>query len=487
MDRIDDDLMEFALEQAQQHEVSYADIKWLRRSSRSISVKNGNVEQNSQANTEGIGIKILYNGGYGFAATNLLSRDAIIKIAERAFRVARASARTMKRPIVLADEPVHVDTVQTPMQKDPENINIAETISHLVDASKAADLNDDRIKARSAHYNQWKDHMVLWTSEGSRIDQEIVVIGGGVDTLAVEGSETQRRSYPASFRGDFATAGYEYFEQLDLVKHAPKASQEALDLLQAPQCPERNDATVIIRPAQLMLQLHENFHGAELDRALDYEAAFAGTSFLKPHLLNELQFGSELININADATYPGGLGTFFYDHEGVKAQNNPMVKDGKFVGYMSSRETAPLLDLERSSGAARASAYDRMPLIRMTNTILQPGDWSYDEMIAETKNGYIFDTNVSWSIDDLRLSFQFGTEIGWRIEDGEVTGLIKNPSYTGITPQFWNSADAVANKNDFRMFGTPNCGKGEPGQVMYTGHGSSSVRFNNVRIGVVQL
>ena len=480
--------MQFALEQAQQDSgVTYADVKWLRRSARSISVKNGSVEGNSQQNTEGIGIKVLYGGAYGFAATNMVDKEAIAIAAKRALRVAKASATTMKRPIKLADEPVHQDVVATAMQKDPDDIDLAETISILVDATKAADLGDERIKVRNAGYDTWKDHMVLWTSEGSRIDQLIAVVGGSVDTLSVAGSETQRRSYPASFRGDFSTAGYEYFESLDLVGNAPKAAQESLDLLDAPQCPERNDATVIIRPAQLMLQLHENFHGAELDRALDYEAAFAGTSFLKPHLLGELQFGSELISIDADATAKGGLGTFFYDHEGVAAQKTPMVEHGKFVGYMSSRETAPLMGLDRSSGTARASAYDRMPLIRMTNTNLRPGDWDYEEMIEDTKDGYIFDTNVSWSIDDLRLSFQFGTEIGWRVEDGEITGLVKNPSYTGITPQFWNSADAVANEKDFRMYGTPNCGKGEPGQVMYTGHGSSSVRFRDVRIGVVQL
>jgi len=486
---IDPDLMQFALDQAttQDSDIEYADVKWMRRSSRSIGVKNGSVEQNTQQNTEGIGIKILYGGAYGFAATNIMTKDAIGIAAKRALRVAKASATTMRNPIQLAEEPVHVDTVATPMKIDPDDVDLAETIAVLVDASKAADIGDDRIKARSASYDHWKDHMVLWTSEGSRIDQLISVVGGAVDTLSVQGTETQRRSYPASFRGDFSTAGYEYFKDMELVENAPIAAQESVDLLEAEQCPEQNDATVIIRPAQLMLQLHENFHGAELDRALDYEAAFAGTSFLKPHLLGELQFGSELININTDATHPGGLGTFFYDHEGVKAQNQPMVKNGKFVGYMTSRETAPLMGLERSNGTARSSAYDRMPLIRMTNTILQPGDYDYQEMIEETKDGFIFDTNVSWSIDDLRLSFQFGTEIGWRIKDGEITNLVKNPSYTGITPQFWNSADAVADKNDFRMYGTPNCGKGEPGQVMYTGHGSSSVRFRDVRIGVVQL
>ena len=164
-----------------------------------------------------------------------------------------------------------------------------------------------------------------------------------------------------------------------------------------------------------------------------------------------------------------------------------LVDKGTFVGYLSSRETAPLQEWDRSSGTARAMSFDRMPLIRMTNINLEPGDWDYDELIEDTKDAYIMDTNVSWSIDDLRLSFQFGTEIGWRVENGEITGLVKNPSYTGITPKFWNSCSAVCNEKTFKMYGTPNCGKGEPGQAMYTGHGSSPARFENVRIGVVQV
>ncbi len=483
---IDEDIMAYALEKGQSYEVQYVDVKWMSRDSRSLNVKNGDLEGNSQSKSQGIGIKMLVDGGYGFAASNIISRESIDKIANRAFKVARASGRTMKRPITLAEEPVHVDRVQTPIKKDPLSQSLEETISVLVDASKAADLDDTRIKARNAVFSAWTDHMVLWTSEGTRIDQKIYVTGGGVDTLAVQGSNVERRSYPASFRGNFATAGYEYFEELDLVDIAPKATTEALQLLEAPHCPPRNDATVIIKPSQLMLQLHENGHGFEMDRAYDYEAAFAGTSFMKPHLVDELMFGNELITIYGDATHPRGLGTFYYDHEGVQAQKTTLVDEGRLVGYLSSRETAPLKGWGRSSGSARSLNYARMPLIRMTNINLKPGDWSYDEMVEDTKDGYIFDTNVSWSIDDLRLSFQFGMEIGWRVENGEITGLIKKPSYTGITPQFWNSADAVADEKSFQMYGTPNCGKGEPGQVMYTGHGASPTRFRNVRIGVVQ-
>lgn len=483
-DQVDDDLMAYALKQAQIEGVSYADVKWLSRNTQILGVKNANVEQNIQSSSQGIGIKVLVDGGYGFASTNIMRKEEIARAAKRAIRTARASARTMKNPIVLADEPVYEDKVMTPIKKDPFDIPIEDTISLLVDATKAMDTGDTRVKARSGYYSTWKDHMALWTSEGTKIDQTIVVCGGGIDALGVQGTDAQRRSYPGSFRGDLGTAGYEYFEKMELVEHAPNTIDELLGLLKAPKCPSRDDATVIIKPAQLMLQLHENGHGFEMDRAYDWEAAFAGTSFLKPHLMHNLEFGNELVTIFADATHPKGLGTFYYDHEGVKAQKTTLVDKGILSGYLSSRDTAHLQGWERSSGSARASAYDRMPLIRMTNINLEPGDWNYEEMIEDTKDGYIFDTNVSWSIDDLRLSFQFGTEIGWRVENGEITGLVKHPSYTGITPQFWNSVDAIANEKSFKMYGTPNCGKGEPGQAMYTGHGASPTRFRNVRIGV---
>lgn len=478
------DLIEYAYGELEKLKISYGDIKWFNRSFQSLQVKNGQLEINSNGSNKGIGIKILFNGSYGFAATNVLTKDSLQNTVKRALKIAQASSLSVKNPIVLAEEPVYTDTVKTPIKQDPDKVPIDETIDILLEASKQSDIGDSRIKVRSASYDHWKDHMILWTTEGSKIDQEIVVSGGGVNVLAVQGG-AEARGYPGGRRGNLSTAGYEYFKNLDIVGHAKQTAKEATDLLDAPKCPAKNDATIIVLPGQLMLQMHENGHGFEMDRAYDYEAAYAGTSFMKPHLVDSLMFGNELVTIYGDATYPGGLGTFFYDHEGVKAQKTTLVENGKLVGYLSSRETAPLKGWKRSSGTARASAFDRMPLIRMTNINLKPGDWKYDELVEDTQDGYIMDTNISWSIDDLRLSFQFGTEIGWRVEHGEITGLIKKPSYTGITPKFWNSINAICHEKEFKIYGTPNCGKGEPGQTMYTGHGSPPARFEHVRIGVM--
>lgn len=206
-------------------------------------------------------------------------------------------------------------------------------------------------------------------------------------------------------------------------------------------------------------------------------------SFLTTEKLDNFRYGSSIVNIVADATSPGGLGTFGYDDEGVPAGCNYLIKDGILRGYLTSRETAPVINRE-SSGSMRADGWNNLPLIRMTNINLLPGDISYDDLLADTEDGLLLCDNRSWSIDDKRLNFQFGTEIGWEIKGGKIVGIVKNPTYMGITPEFWNSCDAISDKNSWHVWGTPNCGKGQPGQVARVGHGVSYARFRNVKVGV---
>jgi TldD protein len=244
--------------------------------------------------------------------------------------------------------------------------------------------------------------------------------------------------------------------------------------------------TLILDSSQLALQIHESIgHPIELDRILGTEASYAGTSFLKPEMVGHFKYGSEWVNIVADATHPGGLGTFGYDDEGIVSQRVPIITRGILVNLLTSRETAHHLGKE-SNGTMRADGWNRIPLIRMTNISIEPGEWTLEGMIADTDEGLFLSTNRSWSIDDKRINFQFGTEIGWEIKDGKLGEMVKNPTYTGITPKFWNSCDAIANRNYWQMWGTPNCGKGEPGQVAHVGHGAAPTRFRNVQVGVMK-
>jgi TldD protein len=236
----------------------------------------------------------------------------------------------------------------------------------------------------------------------------------------------------------------------------------------------------------LYLQLHESCgHPTELDRVFGMEASYAGTSFLTTDKLDAgFRYGSDLVTIVADATTPGGLGTFGWDDEGVAAQAVPLVQDGILVGYLSSRETAPRIG-RRSGGAMRADGFNRLPLIRMTNVSLMPvPGMSLEQIVADTDDGLWLESNRSWSIDDRRLNFQFSTEVAREIKGGKLGRLYRNATYTGITPEFWGSCDAVGDASSWVMLGTPNCGKGEPGQIARVGHGVSGARFRDVQVGV---
>lgn len=481
------DLVEYGIKCANSNNVEYADVKFMKTKMEEISFKNGTLESMSNLNKLGIGIRCLLNKSWGFASTNELTRDSITELAKSATKIAKSSSLVKKFDIVLAEEPTHIDKIQTPVKKDPFDVELKEKVDILEESAKRIKNHSERIKVAMSHYVSRKDHMILHTTEGTKIDQTIIWCGGGVAATAVEAGEVQTRSLPASFRGDFHTEGFEYFEGLQLIDVAEKAAEESIKLLSAEKMPS-GESTIILGHSQLALQVHESCgHPTELDRALGYEAAYAGTSFLVPELLGkDFRYGNEHVTMVADATVPGGLGHFYYDHEGVKAQKTILVDKGVFTNFMSSRETAKTIGIERSSGAARSMGYDRIPIVRMTNVNLEPGDWEFDELITDTKDGYFLDTNRSWSIDDIRMNFQFGTEIGWRIKDGELTEMIKNPTYTGITPEFWGSVSGVCKKKHWKIFGTPNCGKGEPGQAAYVGHGISPTRFEKVRIGILR-
>ena len=377
-----------------------------------------------------------------------------------------------------------VGRYQTPISVNPFDVSTEAKLELLFKADEIIRRNK-KVRISEAFMGSYKTEKTFASTQNSYIEQEIVECGAGISATAIEGGEVQVRSYPNSFRGNFATKGFEWVEQLALPDHAERVANEAGKLLSAKTCPSKV-TTLILDSSQLALQIHESIgHPIELDRVLGTEASYAGTSFLNPGMVGQFKYGSEIVNVVADATFPGGLGTFGYDDEGVKAQRVPIISNGILVNLLTSRETAHHLGKE-SNGTMRADGWNRIPLIRMTNINLEPGGWTLEQMISDTDEGLFLTTNRSWSIDDKRINFQFGTEIGWEIKKGKLGEMVKNPTYTGITPQFWNSCDAIANRDHWQMWGTPNCGKGEPGQVAHVGHGTAPARFRNVQVGVMK-
>ncbi len=481
------DLIQKALDICSKEGASYADIRMVTIQDEDISIKRGNIDALNLSTEKGFGIRTIANGGLGFAGSYMITPDELERAAKLAVRIAKASGSTRKKPIEFVDEKAVEDDYKTKYQKDPFAVPTEEKIATLVEIDKRLrEYNPEEIKLTQADYRGHREDKIFASTEGAYITQQITFCGGGFSCTAVSpGSQPQVRSFPGSFRGNFSSQGYEYFESLNLLENVENTAKEAIMLTAAKSCPSEK-TTLLLSGHQLMLQIHESCgHPTELDRVLGTEAAYAGTSFMTPDLLGKLQYGSEHVNIVADCTLPGGLGTFGYDDEGVSARRVQLIKDGLFVGYQSSRETAAILGLEKSSAGMRADSPQKLPIVRMVNINLEPGDWKQDELIADTKKGILMITNKSWSIDDKRLNFQFGTEIAWEIVNGEIGDIIKNPTYTGITPEFWGGMDAHS-KDDWQLLGTPNCGKGQPGQVMYVGHGCGTARFNNVRIGVTK-
>jgi TldD protein len=477
-------LMQNILDLAKLKKVPYADVRIVRRQNEEIEVKNGKVEALTHDEDFGFGIRVLFQGAWGFACSSKVTMGEMEAVFGKALRIAKASSKVKGREIIFPSASPVLDRYTTPISVDPFEIAPEKKLNFLLKADEILRRNK-MVKISEAFSGSYKTEKTFASTEGSYIEQVIVECGAGISATAIEGSEIQVRSYPNSFRGNFATRGYEWIEKLALVDQAERVAEEVAQLLSAKPCPSKTTA-LILDSSQLALQIHESVgHPIELDRILGTEASYAGTSFLKPEMVGHFRYGSEWVNIVADATTPGGLGTFGYDDEGTKAQRVPVISDGILTNLLTSRETAHSLKKE-GNGTMRADGWNRIPLIRMTNINLEPGAWTLEQMIADTEEGLFLMTNRSWSIDDKRINFQFGTEIGWEIKNGKLGEMVKNPTYTGITPKFWNSCDAVANRDHWKMWGTPNCGKGEPGQVAHVGHGTAPARFRNVQVGVMK-
>jgi TldD protein len=462
----------------------YADVRHVRSSAETVSTRNGRVELVRHWEEEGFGVRVRIGGAWGFAAARGHERGAAEDALARAIAVAEAQPRIDGQLVPLAPEAPAHGSYSTPVEIDPFEVPLEDKLALLATAD-AAMRGDARIALTTAHFDAYRDEKVFCSTEGAYCEQRIVECGGGMSATATSDSETQVRSYPGAHREQVSQAGYEHFAALRLAEEAPRVAEEAVALLTAPPCPAEV-TTIVLNGEQVALQVHESVgHAVELDRVLGREASYAGTSFVSASDLGSLQYGSPVMNVTADATVAEGLGTFGWDDEGVAAHAVPIVREGVLRGFLSSRETAAEIGLERSGGCMRGEGFSRQPIIRMTNVNLEPGDaGTLDDLIADTDRGIYMATNRSWSIDSRRLQFQFATEAAWEIRDGQLGRLLRNPSYAGVTPQFWASLDAVCDRSVWRLWGVLNCGKGEPGQAMHVSHGAAPARFREVQVGV---
>ncbi len=478
------DLLERAIEQATHRGAEYADARIVENQAETLLMRDGVMEVLDSSEDLGFGVRVLLNGGWGFASSHDLRAAEFERVTELAIRIAKASARVPGENVDLGPPVTSRGSYLTPIQNDPFSIPLDQKIAVLA----AADTGMARaagVRVRESNLVFIKEKKWFVNSDGAQTEQTIIETGGGMVATAVGEGEVQTRSYPTSFGRQQLTAGWEAVEQWDLPGNAERIGSEAVALLTAERCPP-GTSDIILSGDQLALQVHESCgHPIELDRVFGTEAAYAGTSFLTTEKLGTFRYGSEHVNITADSVRPRGLGTFGWDDEGVPAQSTPIVRDGGFIGYLMSREMASRIGLN-SNGCMRASGWNRIPLIRMTNVSLEPGEWSLQDLIADTEAGIYMETNRSWSIDDRRYNFQFGTEIGYEIKNGKLGRLYRNPTYTGITPEFWNSCDAVCGDQDWKMWGTPNCGKGQPSQIAHTGHGAAPARFRRIQVGIHQ-
>lgn len=459
----------------------YADVRYTSTHHQRVNVRNGEVDHLSSVVDRSVGVRVLVGNGWGFAASSDTSEASIRDTAKRALEVAAASNIASTQEIALSDVEPHIATWSSQYKIDPWSIPIERKIDHLMQATEPM-RTDSRIRQASGEISCYRQEKLFASSIGSFIEQTTTEMGGGIEAVAIEGNEFQRRTYPNPFGGDFQAAGWEFIEALDLANKGLEVRDEALALLTAPKAPAgRFD--LIVGSSQLALQVHESCgHPTELDRAMGLEISLAGGSFLQPDMLGTFRYGSDLVTIVADATVPGSIGSFAYDDDGVPAQRFPLIDRGMFVDYLTGRDTAPRLG-RKSNGTVRAESAARIPIIRMTNINLEPGSTPLDDIIADTKRGIFVETNKSWSIDDLRLNFQFGCEVAYEIVDGKRGRLLRNPLYTGITPEFWRSCDAVGDRASWQVWGLPNCGKGDPMQTMRVAHGAPAARFRNVEMG----
>jgi len=474
---LSDRFLEIALDTARNAGADYAEARAEDALSDRIHVRNGAVERLSTDRDSGWGIHVLSGGGWGFASSSSDKETEVRETARKAVEIARASGTRRHSQSDLAMMPTERGAYSTSLRQDPFAVPFAERVDLLVESTNRISAASERVKVSTGTMQLSRTEKLFVNTVGANLRQSITYAGAWIGAVA---SDESGYSYRRSF-GDMSQAGWEFIESLNLPQEGERVGREAADLVVAPWA-DGGPKTVILASDFVALLVHESCgHPTELDRVLGWEAAFAGTSFLMPPMLGSFQYGSPLVNMTADSLLPGGLGTFGWDEEGTPGQRTPIVREGIFTGYLSSRESAHALG-QRSNGCGRATSWGRIPLVRMVNLSLEPGNGSLDDLVGQVDDGLYLETPSSWSLDDKRMNFHFSAELCREIKGGKLGELRKGASFQGRTPRFWGSVRGVAGKDEWRLWGLPHCAKGEPLQLCAVSHGASPILVDGLEM-----
>jgi TldD protein len=457
--------------------------------SETLLIYDGNLEANDTSFESGLGVRALYGGAWGFAATsNLNELDSCFELA---LKNARTASKLVRVPLAMGQKPAHKSSYHSPVETDPFNVSLKDKLDFL--ASIDEKLKDSWIFKRYVYAEFQKKHSYFFNSEETEVEKSLTNVFAKMMIMALdEDGQMQRRSHDLFTTGK-GTRGYEMLTQPELFSsHADRIKTELAELLKADSL-EYGKRSVILMPGQGFLQVHETIgHPLELDRILGYELSYAGGSFVNLDSFGKLRYGSDKLNVSAFGSIENSPGSIGFDDEGSPERDYLLIDKGILVNALTSRpmiseanETAGReVFADESGGCARATAFYRAPIDRMTNVNILPGnDGTLEDIVAGTKDGIILDNPVSWSIGSNREHFHFGCEIAWEVKDGKRTRILKNPTYQGHTVEFYNSLSAVGDESTWQVWQVDNCGKGEPNQIMQLAHGVPVIRFDNVISG----
>jgi len=474
-------LADASLQTAKRLGASYSDIRINRYRSEAVSTRERQVQNVSRGENFGFGVRVLVNGTWGFSASPLVTADEVRRVTKEAVDIAKANSIFQKRKIQLAAAPKAVASWKSSFDKDPFDVPVDDKIAFLMSLNEAA-LNVKGVSFVNSSIAWVNEQKFLATSDGSRIEQYLIRGNPSFTVTALDRASGDFQSRNSLREGQ--AIGYEYIQLHDWLSEARQAGEEAVMKIKA-KAVQPGKYDLVLHPSHLFLTIHESVgHSTELDRALLWEANYAGTSFLTPDKVGKVQFGSKIVNFVADRVQPHGLATVGYDDEGVPGQKWHLVKDGIFVDWQTTRDLAVLAGKTKSYGCLHADSWGSVPFPRMPNVSLEPAqeNVTQENLISGVDNGIFIQGRGSYSIDQQRYNFQFGGQTFWEIKGGKITGMLRDVAYQSRTTDFWGSCDGLGGQATYLMPGSFNDGKGEPGQSNAVSHGCPVARFRQINV-----